>query len=102
MIRRPPRSTLFPYTTLFRSRQPGWDGDAGDTRDTVAVKVADRGQEQGGGSAWLRPAVDGEGAREPRVDRRGGDGHSREQRPVGGGGRGHRSKPSPPKLRLAV
>src|SRR3989442_1267562 len=23
MIRRPPRSTLFPYTTLFRSRQPG-------------------------------------------------------------------------------
>src|SRR6266496_5219833 len=27
MIRRPPRSTLFPYTTLFRPRQlhdPGW------------------------------------------------------------------------------
>src|SRR2546426_5246796 len=25
MIRRPPRSTLFPYTTLFRSRQQrGW------------------------------------------------------------------------------
>src|SRR6266436_9807443 len=23
MIRRPPRSTLFPYTTLFRSAQPG-------------------------------------------------------------------------------
>src|SRR2546430_11420851 len=23
MIRRPPRSTLFPYTTLFRSREPG-------------------------------------------------------------------------------
>src|SRR5438477_3625288 len=23
MIRRPPRSTLFPYTTLFRSRQSG-------------------------------------------------------------------------------
>src|SRR3712207_7873420 len=23
MIRRPPRSTLFPYTTLFRSDQPG-------------------------------------------------------------------------------
>src|SRR3989442_1805915 len=23
MIRRPPRSTLFPYTTLFRSRKPG-------------------------------------------------------------------------------
>src|SRR2546422_4362425 len=25
MIRRPPRSTLFPYTTLFRSRFLGWD-----------------------------------------------------------------------------
>src|SRR5690554_7387961 len=23
MIRRPPRSTLFPYTTLFRSNKPG-------------------------------------------------------------------------------
>src|SRR2546422_6234944 len=26
MIRRPPRSTLFPYTTLFRSRLPDCDG----------------------------------------------------------------------------
>src|SRR2546428_13912351 len=26
MIRRPPRSTLFPYTTLFRSRGFGRDG----------------------------------------------------------------------------
>src|SRR2546425_6382158 len=25
MIRRPPRSTLFPYTTLFRSARPGGD-----------------------------------------------------------------------------
>src|SRR5258708_21348354 len=24
MIRRPPRSTLFPYTTLFRSRRSDW------------------------------------------------------------------------------
>src|SRR2546422_5143255 len=28
MIRRPPRSTLFPYTTLFRSSAPRRDGDA--------------------------------------------------------------------------
>src|SRR2546426_4397447 len=28
MIRRPPRSTLFPYTTLFRSRAPGREGRA--------------------------------------------------------------------------
>src|SRR3712207_7257035 len=26
MIRRPPRSTLFPYTTLFRSQVAGQDG----------------------------------------------------------------------------
>src|SRR5438477_6129211 len=26
MVRRPPRSTLFPYTTLFRSRPAGGDG----------------------------------------------------------------------------
>src|SRR5260370_40807095 len=26
MIRRPPRSTLFPYTTLFRSRRPDRGG----------------------------------------------------------------------------
>src|SRR3989442_7533587 len=25
MIRRPPRSTLFPYTTLFRSREYFWE-----------------------------------------------------------------------------
>src|SRR5690606_40273048 len=28
MIRRPPRSTLFPYTTLFRSRAVGREGPA--------------------------------------------------------------------------
>src|SRR2546429_1545797 len=27
MIRRPPRSTLFPYTTLFRSREDAVDAD---------------------------------------------------------------------------
>src|SRR3989454_12790213 len=46
MIRRPPRSTLFPYTTLFRS-QPvadlldvvfGHDGDAVDREDDVAAQ----------------------------------------------------------------
>src|SRR5436190_16811379 len=25
MMRRPPRSTLFPYTTLFRSHHDGWE-----------------------------------------------------------------------------
>src|SRR2546430_13469502 len=41
MIRRPPRSTLFPYTTLFRSpaaRQVGGDGALG-ALDLLAVGV---------------------------------------------------------------
>src|SRR2546422_6115525 len=37
MIRRPPRSTLFPYTTLFRSHVVGNPPD-----DPVAVGVAHR------------------------------------------------------------
>src|SRR5258707_10791547 len=36
MIRRPPRSTLFPYTTLFRSdRAPGEDARRGAARGDV-------------------------------------------------------------------
>src|SRR2546423_12045919 len=40
MIRRPPRSTLFPYTTLFRSR-PGlhfWSGRASSAPASVAAR----------------------------------------------------------------
>src|SRR5256885_7221350 len=41
MIRRPPRSTLFPYTTLFRSEadttgRPHREGDADGRRRTTA------------------------------------------------------------------
>src|SRR2546430_10952787 len=32
MIRRPPRSTLFPYTTLFRSRAAACSGELADGR----------------------------------------------------------------------
>src|SRR2546426_7119913 len=38
MIRRPPRSTLFPYTTLFRSHA------AGGAQDRGAARAAERGQ----------------------------------------------------------
>src|SRR3712207_7119266 len=62
MIRRPPRSTLFPYTTLFRSRQDVLPGDdAAEPRATAggarAVRVRPvgrrdrrrgRGRRQGG------------------------------------------------------
>src|SRR5256885_10071311 len=36
MIRRPPRSTLFPYTTLFRS----WEGSCGCARQILAGRAA--------------------------------------------------------------
>src|SRR5260370_14751601 len=39
MIRRPPRSTLFPYTTLFRSIMPSL---VDDTRDTATIVVGNR------------------------------------------------------------
>src|SRR3712207_6969110 len=54
MIRRPPRSTLFPYTTLFRSRLAGLlelgdlrlrpvggELQGADQRDQVALSCAD-------------------------------------------------------------
>src|SRR5256885_7323847 len=51
MIRRPPRSTLFPYTTLFRSpvagiprARHGRTSDAADSR-TPALRVRPRSEE---------------------------------------------------------
>src|SRR3989442_4781019 len=44
MIRRPPRSTLFPYTTLFRSREGKVDQAAGKAKekfDEVVDKAND-------------------------------------------------------------
>src|SRR3712207_7031854 len=40
MIRRPPRSTLFPYTTLFRSRTAWADGSAESCSTTPAGRAA--------------------------------------------------------------
>src|SRR5258705_3231973 len=47
MIRRPPRSTLFPYTTLFRSHAEGvdddvLDGDAGEVLGGDAEAVEEQ------------------------------------------------------------
>src|SRR3712207_8160096 len=42
MIRRPPRSTLFPYTTLFRSLTitgAGWGGTPGMTENGGSVSI---------------------------------------------------------------
>src|SRR3712207_8251032 len=40
MIRRPPRSTLFPYTTLFRSVIVGHDGDVCRSGDDEGAGIA--------------------------------------------------------------
>src|SRR2546422_5667378 len=42
MIRRPPRSTLFPYTTLFRSRSPACVGTAPASRHERAAPRCQR------------------------------------------------------------
>src|SRR5882762_7862881 len=40
MIRRPPRSTLFPYTTLFRShRAPAWDPVPRESASTARAEL---------------------------------------------------------------
>src|SRR5258708_22270016 len=52
MIRRPPRSTLFPYTTLFRSRR----GSPLVTAERLAPEAADRDLSPLCGVA-ARPAV---------------------------------------------
>src|SRR3712207_7417974 len=51
MIRRPPRSTLFPYTTLFRSYQIQLDSSTAPRPKTTA---ATRGEEESN-SASARP-----------------------------------------------
>src|SRR3712207_7605363 len=47
MIRRPPRSTLFPYTTLFRSEERE-DRDGGDARTGEPEHDPPEGAEPGG------------------------------------------------------
>src|SRR5690348_18364680 len=50
MIRRPPRSTLFPYTTLFRSwrKMHGEQGGRGGVDDDFSVRS------MSGVGAWIR------------------------------------------------
>src|SRR3712207_6954290 len=71
MIRRPPRSTLFPYTTLFRSarllRRPG--DDLGQPARELAHEAHGALLPRPHASAPAARAVDGE----RRAGRRGGD-----------------------------
>src|SRR5258708_29852140 len=49
MIRRPPRSTLFPYTTLFRSLDPRLEPVAGDHVAAPPAAAPDPGLPARGG-----------------------------------------------------
>src|SRR2546430_10411350 len=49
MIRRPPRSTLFPYTTLFRSQLPNGEQVHGSHEQTDPRGAADGRQEKRAG-----------------------------------------------------
>src|SRR5207249_6526814 len=47
MLRRPPRSTLFPYTTLFRSWNNFWkDGKADGIGSNLSRKLFQRSEER--------------------------------------------------------
>src|SRR5258708_29599936 len=55
MIRRPPRSTLFPYTTLFRSGTYVWTATySGDSNNT---SVKDNGQNENETVTKAGPAI---------------------------------------------
>src|SRR3712207_8755314 len=54
MIRRPPRSTLFPYTTLFRSHAGGDRSAASEDRGCArAMNGVEKGVEKIAESVWL-------------------------------------------------
>src|SRR2546430_16820339 len=69
MIRRPPRSTLFPYTTLFRSRYWGtplnvWECEREREHREVIGSYAELAERWGGGKR-LPPDFD---AHKPHID----------------------------------
>src|SRR3712207_8625980 len=68
MIRRPPRSTLFPYTTLFRSRRPAPVKSAAARRVTCGVR-------RGG---WRRASGRARARGQPRARSKTGKGCSRD------------------------
>src|SRR3712207_7304316 len=61
MIRRPPRSTLFPYTTLFRSQHAG-HGDRAPAREPPGPSLVvhrlsspEAGSNRANASTWVEP-----------------------------------------------
>src|SRR2546425_5863471 len=64
MIRRPPRSTLFPYTTLFRSL-PALKEMIADLGLTAEIIIADGGSRDGTAEAAQRRGARGVVQKEP-------------------------------------
>src|SRR2546430_8972170 len=76
MIRRPPRSTLFPYTTLFRSRQQGGlmsarlvnaeitDAETHKPRDGPAEDCEPQQGAAAGRERWIRHRLESRGRSE--------------------------------------
>src|SRR3712207_7758034 len=67
MIRRPPRSTLFPYTTLFRSRRRA---DAHPRRGGQAVQRVDEDRQPVAAAGADRPPGDSRRAEAAGGDRK--------------------------------
>src|SRR3712207_7501886 len=81
MIRRPPRSTLFPYTTLFRSHQllvqvlqqpflrPRFEGRVDPAHQRVVVRIREVAPVVRGGRHHLRlQEADGEDRKSTRLN----------------------------------
>src|SRR5688572_33148442 len=66
MVRRPPRSTLFPYTTLFRSKAARDGRAATERRSRVMLGRSPRAPLKTRPANWPRPVVSA-----PRVDHSG-------------------------------
>src|SRR3712207_8538244 len=67
MIRRPPRSTLFPYTTLFRSREVRGVGPAGESLGLRVLHHQVRPLPHGHRAAHLDAVVPQAGRARPRA-----------------------------------
>src|SRR5258707_4046042 len=66
MIRRPPRSTLFPYTTLFRSNKDKTDEQGHVRAGPIPDKIPAHDRHRPEGQAWSR---DGRGQRDRKSTR---------------------------------
>src|SRR3712207_8143432 len=76
MIPRPPRSTLFPYTTLFRSERGPRRGPTGSDRAGAPRVAGARGAARGRGPAQVRRAALPRG----HLVARAGDRHGRDRK----------------------